>query len=357
MSTVSDLVFNYNKHYITSKFGIRNGKQHNAVDYGTNSKKIAQYAIADGIIESCGKNANYDNALYVWIKYPSLGVKMLHYHLDRYVVKKEQIVKKGDIIGYTGDTGKTTGIHLHLGLKYLNSSSWQDVEKWSKEVYDVKFKNSNSKIIDRSKPTTTPEPQLIWEYLIVRIRNTYGVAGLMGNLYSESGLVANNLEDSKSKKLGLSDAQYTERVDNGKYTNFIKDGAGYGLAQWTYWSRKQELYDYCKKMGSIGNIYNQLDFLYQELTSDFSEVLTTLKNAKNIKEASNQVLFKFERPENQGSSVQSKRATEGQKYYDKYKHLTAEVIEKNNQETKTQDEESFLINFKISWVSIGEIED
>ena len=31
-------------------------------------------------------------------------------------------------------------------------------------------------------------------------------------------------------------------MDNGKYTNFIYDKAGYGLAQWTYWSLKKQLY-------------------------------------------------------------------------------------------------------------------
>jgi hypothetical protein len=60
----------------------------------------------------------------------------------------------------------------------------------------------------------------------------------MGNLDAESGLRSNNLQDTYSREFGLSDIQYTQKVDNGTYTNFIKDGAGYGLAQWTYWSRK-----------------------------------------------------------------------------------------------------------------------
>jgi hypothetical protein len=60
----------------------------------------------------------------------------------------------------------------------------------------------------------------------------------MGNLNAESGLRSNNLQDTYSREFGLSDTQYTQKVDNGTYTNFIKDEAGYGLAQWTYWSRK-----------------------------------------------------------------------------------------------------------------------
>ena len=37
----------------------------------------------------------------------------------------------------------------------------------------------------------------------------------------------------------MDDKQYTAAVDNGSYKNFVNDSAGYGLAQWTYSSRKQ----------------------------------------------------------------------------------------------------------------------
>ena len=56
----------------------------------------------------------------------------------------------------------------------------------------------------------------------------------MDNLYAESGLNPMNLQNSYEKKLGMTDSQYTQAVDNGSYSNFVKDYAGYGLAQWTY---------------------------------------------------------------------------------------------------------------------------
>ena len=84
----------------------------------------------------------------------------------------------------------------------------------------------------------------------------------MGNLYAESGLSPINLQNSYNTKLKYSDAAYTDAVDNGKYTNFVKDSAGYGLAQWTYWSRKQNLLNYAKSTGkSIGDLNMQLEFL------------------------------------------------------------------------------------------------
>lgn len=152
-----------------------------------------------------------------------------------------------------------------------------------------------------------------------KIGNPYGVAGLMGNLYAESALQPNNLQNTYEKKLGYTDASYTAAVDNGGYTNFVRDSAGYGLAQWTYWSRKENLLKYAQsKKKSIGDLTMQLEFLCKELSESYKSVLNTLKNAKNIRVASDAVLTKFERPANQSESVQVKRTTYGQKYYDKY---------------------------------------
>jgi hypothetical protein len=86
----------------------------------------------------------------------------------------------------------------------------------------------------------------IWTYLKNKGLNDCGAAGLMGNLYAESGLKSTNLQNNYEKKLGYTDDTYTTAVDNGKYTNFVKDSAGYGLAQWTYWKRKQNLLNFAK---------------------------------------------------------------------------------------------------------------
>ena len=94
----------------------------------------------------------------------------------------------------------------------------------------------------------------IWNFLKAQGLSDAGVAGVMGNLYAESGLRPNNLQNSYEGKLGMADAEYTEMVDHGTYTNFVRDKAGYGLCQWTYWSRKQALLNYAKVKGaSIGD--------------------------------------------------------------------------------------------------------
>ncbi len=161
--------------------------------------------------------------------------------------------------------------------------------------------------------------EMIWSFLKAKGLTDTGAAGLMGNLYAESGLRPNNLQNSYEGKLGMADAEYTEMVDHGTYTNFVHDKAGYGLCQWTYWSRKQALLDYAKAKGtSIGDLEMQLDFLVQELAGSFPTVLRALKNAASVREASDAVLLQFERPADQSEAAKVKRAGYGQKYFDKY---------------------------------------
>jgi len=141
---------------------------------------------------------------------------------------------------------------------------------------------------------------------------------MMGNLYAESGLHPNNLQNTYEKSLGLTDAEYTAKVDDGSYTNFVHDSAGYGLAQWTYWSRKEKLLNFVKAAGkSVGDLETQLNFLWQELTG-YTSLLNTLKTAKTVTEASTAVLTIYERPADQGEAVQKKRAGFGQTFFDKY---------------------------------------
>lgn len=166
--------------------------------------------------------------------------------------------------------------------------------------------------------STTDNAKTIWEFLKGKGLNDYAVAGLMGNLKAESGLNPKNLQSSYEARLGFTDDSYTTAVDYGTYSNFARDKAGYGLAQWTYWVRKQNLLNFAKsKNASIGNLSMQLEFLWVELQG-YTSVMKTLKNATSILEASNAVLKGYERPANQGLVAQKKRASYGQGYYDKF---------------------------------------
>lgn len=163
----------------------------------------------------------------------------------------------------------------------------------------------------------------IWNYLKANGLSDSGVAGLMGNLYAESGLIPTNLQNTYESKLRCTDDSYTAAVDGGTYRNFAEDCAGYGLAQWTYRTRKAALLAYAQAEGkSIGDLDMQLGFLMKELGQSYKNLLATLKSTNSVRVASDAVLLQFERPADQSEAAKSKRAGYGQTYYDKYAGAT-----------------------------------
>ena len=167
--------------------------------------------------------------------------------------------------------------------------------------------------------TTTDNAKTIWDRLYTAIQNPYGVAGVMGNFYAESALKSTNLQNTYEKSLDMTDEEYTKAVDNGSYTNFVNDKAGYGLFQATFWSIKESLLNYANSKGaSIGDRDMQVDWFLQAMKNDYKSIWTVLTTAKTVREASDAVLLKFERPADQSEAVQVKRAGFGQIYFDKY---------------------------------------
>lgn len=177
-------------------------------------------------------------------------------------------------------------------------------------------------------PTEDDRAYFIWNYLSKKGLNDYAVAGLMGNLQCESALRPNNLQNSFEIKEGWTDKSYTKAVNDGTYANFIHDKAGYGLAQWTWWSRKQALLYFAeKRMVSIDDLKMQLDFLWEELGA-YEHVMKVLSKANSIKEASNVVLREYERPavvvNNNKSGITkalNARTAAGKEFYDKFVHI------------------------------------
>lgn len=144
-----------------------------------------------------------------------------------------------------------------------------------------------------------------------------GAAGLMGNLFHESGLRPTNVQDSTESRVG-SDAVYTSKVDSGQH-DFVNDNAGYGLAQWTTAGRKQGLLNLARqKQTSIGDINTQLEWLNHELNTSYKGVHNVLTSSNDVTEASNMVLHRFEAPKDQSAAVEQKRASAGMAIYEKY---------------------------------------
>ena len=238
-----------------------------------------------------------------------------------------------DDVSHTGLVEKVTASKVHTiegntnnqvaRRSYaLNSSK---ILGYGRPAYDAVTETVPTPVITPitpAEPATDPE-KVIWDTLMGFIGNAYGVAGLMGNLYAESALNPRNLQNNGNKMLSMTDDEFTAAMDVGAYNNFVHDGYGYGLAQWTYHSRKAALLAYVRERGkSIGDLAAQLGFLRQEL-GGYRTVFSVLKSANSVREASDIVLMQYERPANQSESVQKKRAGYGQKYYNKYVGVAA----------------------------------
>ncbi len=239
-------------------------------------------------------------------------------------IKPAEIAKYAESIGILGiglyETN-SDGHFVHIDTRTTKSFWYGQAEASRSTFGGTVIKNEEEKKIDTSKVVTSAaDPQVIWNFFKSQGLNDFGIAGLMGNLEAESGLKPINLQNTYEKKLGYSDAEYTAAVDQGIYSNFVNDSAGYGLAQWTYYSRKQKMLDFHqKKKKSIGDLNTQLEFLAYELSNNYkTSVWEVLKKATSVLEASNAVLLKFECPADQSVSVQNTRAKYGQNYYNKY---------------------------------------
>ena len=155
----------------------------------------------------------------------------------------------------------------------------------------------------------------IWNFLKEKGFSDAAAAGIMGNIYAESGINPMNIQNSFEKKLG-SDEEYTAKVDNGSYKNFANDKAGYGIVQWTYPSRKQALYNYTKSKGtSIGDLGTQLEYMWNEAVG--GNYPTAMKNM-SVTKASNYWMTKYEKPADQSASAQAKRAGYSKDFYNQF---------------------------------------
>lgn len=203
----------------------------------------------------------------------------------------------------------------------------------------------------------TTNSRSIWNFLKSQGLSEYGVAGLMGNLYAESGLSPINLENTANAKLKITDEEYTADVDNGSYLNFVYDSYGYGLAQWTWHTRKKSLYDFTKSLKvSVGDLNGQLRYLMYELKGSYANLFNILKTTTSVKEASDAVLVGFERPADMSDRVKNLRAQYGQQFYDYFctKKSATDNIPKYIEYTIVAGDTLWAISNKYS-VSISDI--
>ena len=106
---------------ITSRYKFRWKRAHKGIDIGLHVGD-AIYAAFDGIVRAAlpiNMTGGYGNVLV--IRHPN-GLETYYGHLTRFIVKSGDIVKAGEVIGYGGNTGRSTGPHLHFETRYMGQA-------------------------------------------------------------------------------------------------------------------------------------------------------------------------------------------------------------------------------------------
>ncbi len=116
--------------WVTSEFGRRTNpfggrsEFHSAIDIATKLGAPIK-APANGIVSNVEKRP--DMGLMIQIEH-GRGIGTLYAHLFRAAVSKGQVVKRGDVIGYVGNSGRSTGAHLHYSVSlngvYVNPRNY-----------------------------------------------------------------------------------------------------------------------------------------------------------------------------------------------------------------------------------------
>lgn len=159
--------------------------------------------------------------------------------------------------------------------------------------------------------------QTIWNYFKQHTQlSDEAIAGIMGNFEAESNCEACRLQGDFSPDRATSKT-YAKQVNSGSTEySFIHDAKGWGLAQWTYYSRKENLLSTAKSYGTgIEDEVTQIRFFLAEMQTEYSGTWRKLLAAPTIYEAARLVCHDYERPyyENVGA-----RAQYGQAIYNEF---------------------------------------
>ena len=135
---------------ISTKFGMRRHPItkrkhfHSALDLAADIGTPI-YAPADGVVVYAGKKRFYGNFLLI---NHAFGFATAYGHLQKLNVKAGEYVKKGDLVALCGNTGRSTGPHVHYELRYL--SKWLDPEpfmkEWSYDGFETIMRKNTKKV-------------------------------------------------------------------------------------------------------------------------------------------------------------------------------------------------------------------
>ena len=119
----------------TGKVSKRGNRPHKGYDFGLPTGTPV-LAMADGTVTAVNTNAGANaGGIYIIITHKGVGLRSGSMHMSQVFFRKGDSVKKGQIVGMSGNTGKSTGPHLHFGLRKIGEKS----NSFDKRFYDGIF--------------------------------------------------------------------------------------------------------------------------------------------------------------------------------------------------------------------------
>ena len=151
---------------ITSAFGYRihpvskKKKFHRGIDLKA-KRNTPVYSTADGIVSFVQARNIGDFGRVIKIEH-NYGFQTIYAHLNKTNVKVGDIVRKGDVIAFSGSSGRSTAPHLHYEVKYASMVlNPRDFMKWKIDNYETIFKQQR---------------RVRWESLVSLIKEQYKMA-------------------------------------------------------------------------------------------------------------------------------------------------------------------------------------
>ena len=131
---------------ITSKFGPRRRRMHNGIDVKVYIGDTIRAAFSGKVRMVKYERRGYGQ--YVVIRHEN-GLETIYGHLSKQLVKEDQYVEAGEVIGLGGNTGRSTGSHLHFETRFLgqaiNPALLFDFEKQDIVTDAYLFKKGNNR--------------------------------------------------------------------------------------------------------------------------------------------------------------------------------------------------------------------
>ena len=158
--------------------------------------------------------------------------------------------------------------------------------------------------------------QTIWNYLKQHTAlSDEAIAGIMGNMEAESNCEACRVQGDFTSDRRVS-KQYAQQVNSGMLPNWHTDSKGWGLCQWTFYTRKQNLRSTCQSYGvGIEDESAQLAFFLAEMQMEYTSTWNKLLNCHSIYDAASYVCCEYERPAVNNVAA---RADYGQTIYNQF---------------------------------------